>query len=65
MLFCPCSVTNVEKQVEKMDIDADPSSWQPYFSFVEALREKIVRAEPIGKTLYILRVYFISTYCQF
>jgi hypothetical protein len=55
----------VEKQVEKMDIDADPSSWQPYFSFVEALREKIVRAEPIGKTLYILRVYFISTYCQF
>ncbi|KAG0566423.1 hypothetical protein KC19_7G062600 [Ceratodon purpureus] len=42
-------VTNVEKQVEEMDVDADPSSWQPYFSFVEALREKIARAEPIEK----------------
>ena len=60
-----CSVSNLEKQVEEMDIDADPSSWQPYSSFVEALREKIARAEPIGKTLFILRVCCISTYCQF
>lgn len=52
---CPslCSVTSLEKRVEGFDIDADPSGWQPYFSFVEALREKIMRAEPIGKTFIL------------
>lgn len=50
--------------MEEMDIDGDPSSWQPYFSFVEALREKIVRVEPIGKTFYILLVYSINTCCE-
>jgi hypothetical protein len=42
-------VTKLEKRMEGIDVDADPSGWKPYFSFVEALREKINRAEPIEK----------------
>jgi len=55
-------VTNLEKQVEVFDIDADSADWQPYFSFVEALREKIVRAEPIGKpsVLYVVLLCAVS-----
>lgn len=37
---------NVEVKAEEFDIDADPDGWQPYSSFVDALREKIIRAEP-------------------
>lgn len=43
-------MTDVGTHVEGIDIDTDSADWQPYFSFVEALREKIARAEPTGKT---------------
>lgn len=54
-----CSAANVEGKAEEFDIDADPDGWQPYSSFVDALREKIIRAEPTGKGLYFFS-YILS-----
>jgi hypothetical protein len=38
----------VEARVEGVDTDSDPNSWRPYFTFVNILREKIIRNEPAG-----------------
>ncbi|CAM6036302.1 unnamed protein product [Sphagnum compactum] len=43
------TLADVEARVEGVDTDSDPNSWRPYFTFVNILREKILRNEPAGE----------------
>ncbi|KAH8935631.1 hypothetical protein BDL97_17G039000 [Sphagnum fallax] len=43
------TLADVEARVEGVDTDSDPNSWRPYFTFVNILREKIIRNEPAGE----------------
>lgn len=55
-----CRLKNVEKRIENVNTDEDPSGWRPYFSFVDTLRDKYSKNEgvqgivilPLGSFLY-------------
>ena len=40
-----CSLTDVQKRAQDIDMNEDPSAWRPYLTFVEHLREKHARNE--------------------
>eukprot|EP00897_Mesotaenium_endlicherianum_P001305 jgi/Mesen1/1201/ME000128S00176 len=45
---CRAILEQVEKKVEGVETDEDPSAWRPYANFVELLREKLSRKEGQG-----------------
>lgn len=48
------SLTDLQRKVEGVNTDEDPSSWRPYITFVDYLREKASKAPNAdGKCLYM------------
>lgn len=42
-----CRLKNVEKRIENVNTDEDPSGWRPYFAFVDTLRDKYSKNEGV------------------
>lgn len=42
-----CRLKNVEKRIENVKIDEDPSGWRPYNDFVNTLHDKYSKNEGV------------------
>jgi hypothetical protein len=49
-MFYTCRLKDVEKRIENLNTDEDPSGWRPYYAFVDALHAKYTKNEGLQGT---------------
>lgn len=60
------SLKGVQRQTENVNTDEDPSGWQPYFIFVDSLREKYAKNEGLNgiyQLIFLVRSSIVMLSC--
>lgn len=53
------SMKDVQKRVENVNTEENPSGWRPYYTFVESLREKYAKNEGFQGNFCNFLFYYI------